>query len=106
MAIARRIRVLLARQRSFHFLEGIEVLLQAADVLLHFQDRRAELGDSTQRTARLSGLLENTTETLGVGAPLAHRAANIPQGERPKKHSDHHRTTERLFCHLGLLSRK
>ena len=95
---------LFPRQCALYFLEGIEVFLQAVDVLLHLRDGGAELGCSREGAAALSGLIKEPSGKLGPGGRQAHRAANIAKREGGDEHSDHRNTSNPLVCHLWLLS--
>src|SRR5438093_5976077 len=84
-----RLEPLLAGQRGLHLLEHVEILLQAAHVVLHFQDRRAELRGGAERATRLPGLFEYGAQALRVGTALVDRATHIADGERAQNDPDH-----------------
>src|ERR1700745_2816265 len=89
-------RALLTRQGRLYFLEGIEVFLQAADVLLHVRDGRAELACSSKRAPEAAGKLR-------TGSRRGHRTADITERERSEQHPDRRDTSNQLVWHLWLL---
>jgi class 3 adenylate cyclase len=86
---------LLARQGRLYFLEGIEVFLQAADVLLHVRDGQAELACSSEGSGQAAGHLGK----LGAGPRRIQRTANIPEREGSEQHPDHRDAGNPLVCH-------
>jgi hypothetical protein len=76
---------LLARQGRLYFLEAIEVFLQAADVLLHVRDGRAELAYSSKGAPEAAGKLR-------TGARHTHRTVDITEREHSEQHPDHRDT--------------
>src|SRR5262249_41703588 len=100
-----RSRWSLPGERGLHLLERIQILLQAADVILHFQDRRTELGNLSHRATGLAGLLQHAAQALRVGTRVVHRATHVADRERAEDDYDHRDTRTHLLHHDSLLSR-
>src|SRR5205809_4205295 len=76
-----------AAERRLHLAQGLEVLVEPVDVLLHLDDARAELADRAERAALLGRLLHDVAE-LSLGARLPERAAQVPGAEDAGQRED------------------
>src|SRR2546425_6414399 len=89
-------------ERRLHLLEGLEVLLQPVHVLLHLDDRGAELRHRAGGAAGAGRLLHrlpaDVTE-LRVCAPLAERPAEEPRGEEPGEQPHAYCASNASVCH-------
>src|SRR5205814_6530722 len=76
-----------AAERRLHLAQGLEVLVEPVDVLLHLDDARAELADRAERATLLGRLLHDVAE-LSLGARLPERAAQVPDAEDAGQRED------------------